>query len=389
MKMIGLTVKEMGKIKEKKLAEGLFLLGWSLMVIHMYVAYSSLSAYSNSMVSAIALFFFLFKIIYTKYTAKEMIICSILMLIGILTIRPSQDMRVFWFALVIMAAKNVDLEKVIRITYRLTLICCSFFLICFLLNISIDEMIYLENGKIRHGFGLGHPNALQAYVLYIATMMIYVNYVRLKRWILVTLFFLSMITYYFTNSRTGIIITIIILATAWLIRFSSFNKLTRKGIRTGSFLYIAIFSLLPIIYFRYMNPVFSLLNSLLTNRISQAGYFYSAYGIKLFGFRPIELTYKKRYIYLDMGYEAMYINQGFIYFIIIVGSMLFLLHRYAKEKNDKRMLILFSFILFLGPENMVTYIFLNVSMLFISELIFVSKPSKEVEKRNINTRIIS
>lgn len=386
MKMIGLTVKEMGKMKEKRLAEGLFLFGWSLMVIHMYITYSSLSAYSNSIVSGAAFFIFLFKIVKTKYTAREIVICSILMLIGILTIRPSQDMRVFWFALVITATKNVNLEKVIKTTYGLTICCCTFFLICFLLNISPDEVIYLESGKVRHGFGLGHPNTLQAYVLYIVTMTIYVNYVRLKRWILVILFLLSIFVYSFTNSRTGIIVTIVILATTWLIRFCSLNKLIRSGIKIGSFLYMTVFSLLPIIYFRYLNPVFSLLNSLLTNRISQAGYFYSAYGIKLFGFRPIELTYKKRYIYLDMGYEAMYISQGLIYFIIIVGSILLLLHRYAKEKNDKRMLILFSFTLFLGPENMATYIFLNVSMLFISELIFVFPISEDIKKRNINVR---
>lgn len=386
--MIGLTVKEMGKIKEKKLAEGLFLLGWSLMVIHMYVAYSSLSAYSSSIVSVIALFFFLFKIIYTKYTAKEMIICSILMLIGILTIRPSQDMRVFWFALVIMAAKNVDLEKVIRITYRLTLICCSLFFISYLLKISVDEIIHLEDGKIRHGFGFGHPNTLQAYVLYIVTMMIYVNYTKLKRWVIVLLFLITFFVYSFTDSRTGIVITTVFLITAWLIRFSSLKLTTKKGLIAVSYIYISVFSILPTIYYKYMNPVFSLLNTLLTKRITQAAYFYGEYGIKFFGFRPIELTYNKRYIYLDMGYESMYIIQGFIYFIIIVGSMLLLLHRYAKEENDKRMLILFSFVLFLGPENMATYIFLNISMLFISELIFVSKPSEEVKKRNINVRNI-
>lgn len=383
--MTKLKVRKLGKIEEKRLAEGIFLLGWSLMVIHMYIAYSSLSAYSNSIVSAIALFFFLFKVVYTKYTAREIGICSILMLIGILTIRPSQDMRVFWFALVITAIKNVDIEKIIKVTYGITIICCILFFISYLLNISIDETIYLEDGGLRHGFGLGHPNTLQAYVLYFVTMTIYVNYVKLKRWILVTLFFLSIFVYYFTNSRTGIVITIVVLVMAWLIRFSSFRSLTRNGVRTISSIYIIGFSLLPIIYYRYINPVFSFLNILLTKRITQAAYFYSAYGTKLFGFRPIELTYVKRYIYLDMGYATMYICHGLIFFTIIVGSILLLLHRYTKEKDDKRMLILFSFVLFLGPENMATYIFLNVSMLFISELIFVSK-THEDEKKNIYMR---
>lgn len=364
-------MRGLGKIEEKVLAENLFLFAWSLMVIHMYVTYSSLSAYSNSFVSLIAFVAFCFKILSTKYTARELAICSFLLIVGILTIQPAQDMRVFWFAITVFALKNVDTERVIKVTYSITLVCCALFLCSYLLKFSVDEIIYIDDGNIRHGFGFGHPNTLQAYILYIVSMAMYVNYTKMKRWILIFFLLVSFIVYSFTYSRTGIIVTTIVLIMAWLIRFSPISNLMNYGLIAIAYTYITIFSVLPIIYYRYMNPIFNMLNGLLTNRISQAAYFYGEYGVKLFGFRPIELTYEKRYIYLDMGYETMLICQGLIYFVIVVGTMVILLYRYTKEKNQKRLLLLFAFALFLGTENVATYIFLNVSMLFISELIFL------------------
>ncbi len=381
MRMIKLKIRISDTINKKSLVQNLFLAGWSLMVIHLYINYSSLSAYSNSIVSMVAFIFFLVKIAETRYSVKEIILCSFLIFFGILSLQNSQDMRALWFAIVIMASKNIDIEKTIKVTYGITVMCCLLFYVFCLLGISENETIYMSNGNIRYGFGLGHPNTLQAYVLYIISMAIYVNYERMKGWFLVACVLLACFIYSFTYSRTGLIIVISVLIMTGLIRFLPSRSLISRGLVYIISLYILVFSLLPMIYYRYINPFFYMLNDLLTYRISQAAYFFRAYGTKLFGDCPIELTYEKKYIYLDMGYASMMVCQGLVYFLIIVVSMIFLLNKYVKEKCYKKILLLVSFILFLGTENAATYIFMNISMLFISEIIFTS--AKQISRSEI------
>lgn len=374
MKMIKLNAWR----PEKMAIQNFFFVGWSLMVIHLYVNYSSLSNYSNSIVSVFGLAFFIIKIVKTQYAGKELVLCTLLIFNGILTFWNSQDMRVLWFAIAIMAVKNVDIEKTIKLTYHITIICCALFFLAYLLGISEDRIVYLDNGNIRRGFGLGHSNMLQAYILYIISMAIYIRYEKLKKGNLIMFALFALCIYTFSHSRTGILVTIFVLIMAWFICFCPSKNLISRGFKSILNLYIIIFSMLPILYHKCMNPIFSMLNDMLTYRITQAAYFCNAYGIKLFGQWPMELTYERKYIFLDMGYVSMMIRQGLVYFLIIVGSMMFLLNKYVKEKCFKRILLLAAFIFYLGTENVATYIFMNVSMLFISELIFSKKVNAEM-----------
>lgn len=372
------------KIKKNDFPEIAFTFGWILMVIHFSISYSALSNLSSPFVSMIALLLFIFKILKTKYTQKELLLGLSIVIIGLIAWEKAKDMRVLWFSIVIFSMKRVNIEKIINVTYYTILICVIAILFFCYIGLTTDFIPNMSDGRVRHSYGFQHPNTLQAFVLYIVIMTIYINYEKLKFQSVIILLMISVVFYKYTISRTGIIVTGMVLALAVWIRFFSGKYFNNSLIVLFGYLYICVFTVLPIVYYKINNSYLTMLNSLLNRRISQAAFFYSAYGIKLFGNYLLELSYDTKPIYLDMGFSKMLFNNGIIYYLMIVGGTMVLLVRYLKRKNYKKIFLLISFILFLGTENVATYIFMNVSMLFLSELVFSESSEGKIIKQEYN-----
>ena len=157
-----------------------FYIAWVMMVIHICIANSNMQAYSLSLFSYIAMLFFGIKIVtYKKYTLNEIFLMIMLMLWGYLASKSADDMRVLWFAIVLVASKGIDFNKVVKYNFITMLICCIIFILCFIFGVS-DEIIMQTTRGIRHSFGMGHPNMFSAYYIILVIQYIYLKFDNLK-----------------------------------------------------------------------------------------------------------------------------------------------------------------------------------------------------------------
>ena len=115
----------------------IFYIAWIIMVIHFCVANSNMQDYSKTLVSYIAMSLFGIKIILQRrYSIKEICIMAFLCVWGILTYKVTDDMRVFWFAIVLCASKDIDFDKSVRYSFRTMLLCCILFFISYKRNLK-------------------------------------------------------------------------------------------------------------------------------------------------------------------------------------------------------------------------------------------------------------
>ena len=116
-------------IKKNITGSHIFLLAWIIMLVHICVANSSYSLYSLKYVAYLGLIIILLKIIVTKYTKREMIISFFILTFSIISSYKTSDMRTVWFALFLVGAKNVNFDKIVKITLYTMLSCCTIFII--------------------------------------------------------------------------------------------------------------------------------------------------------------------------------------------------------------------------------------------------------------------
>ena len=353
-----------------------FYIGWIMMVFHFCVANSNANTYSTSLVSYIALLFFLSKICLQKnYKSTQIVKMIITVVLGFLGYYFSKDMRTFWFSIVLVSFKDVNFDKTVKYTFITILFSCVLFILLCFMNI-IPDTIKASNSN-SHSFGLGHPNMCSAYFTLLTVLYIYLRYHRITYKFLIQDCFFGILLYFFTKSTTGLI-TLLCILLIFLVINRSKNRLRITNIMFVILIFgIFCFTVIPIFY----NDSFSILNKLLTGRLEQAHYYYAKYGIHLFGGNLIEdLTYINTTTILDIGYMKMLINNGLIYYLFVVFGCICLLRKAIQNNlNDKVVLITF-FLIYMCTENVSTYIFMNVSMLLLSDFIFTTNNIGGVSK---------
>ena len=344
-----------------------FYIAWVMMVIHICIANSNMQAYSLSLFSYIAMLFFGIKIVtYKKYTLNEIFLMIMLMLWGYLASKSADDMRVLWFAIVLVASKGIDFNKVVKYNFITMLICCIIFILCFIFGVS-DEIIMQTTRGIRHSFGMGHPNMFSAYYIILVIQYIYLKFDNLKIRELVVFMLFSLLVYYFTKSITGLFTIILVLSIVFILRFISLKIFNSKIIVLILISGIILFTIIPMIY----NSSFIILDKMMTGRLRQANYYYIKYGISFFG-SNINADLLNIYTdnILDMGYAKMLINNGVLYYLcVVIGYVVSMVKAYRNYKYN--MIALMScFIIYMFTENVATYIFMNVTMLLFSDILY-------------------
>lgn len=349
--------------------ESFFYFAWILMEIHICTANSDAEKFSSPIISYISLLVFCLKIVLTKYRKREIIMIVLLLIGSIVCFRTNSDMRVVWFVLVIAASKKIDFNKIVKYSLRTMIICCFVFLMLYFLRVTEGVYIVSNRGE-RLSFGLGHPNICSAYYGLIIIQYIYIHFEQIKvRHLL--LFALGALPIYLgTKSNTGFLVTVLALIFVFIIKVLPAKQFNTKIIVIGLLGGIAFFTFAPIFY----NNSLNVLDSMMTGRLHQANYYYEIYGIHIFGSDIThDLMNPNRDNILDIGIAKMLINNGIFYYTLVVGGYTICLKK-AISDNRKDLLALFgTMIIYLFAENVATYIFMNVSMLAFSQLIFCNK----------------
>lgn len=117
----------------------------------------------------------------------------------------------------IWSCQGKDMKKVLKFTFWYTLAGCA---VIFLLSVTgiygavsqtaiyrTEEAWTIGTEETRYCFGMGHPNAFHCMVLVLTWLGIYCYYDKMQWYIYGMLMLLHLLTYVFTTSRTGLLMS--------------------------------------------------------------------------------------------------------------------------------------------------------------------------------------
>lgn len=320
--------------------------------------------------------FLMIKILKDKYTFRQIIIISIMLLLGIVIFLISKKTTVLISIIAIIFAKNISFKNLIKSVFIVRLI--SFLFIVFLSLIGVINNVkqyrFLENGEIliRNSLGFSHPNVtyLNFFILVLLYLYLYFDRVRYINYIIIII--LSHILYLITDSRTGYLIVIISIIITCI--FKSHKLIKMKGVKILLIcmpIICSTFSIFVGLFYDSKNIILKELNTLLSGRLELSNRFLKMYKVKLFGQSIIEGSdLNGSYLRIDNGYISLLLGYGIIIFLIFVFTQVILLKKYVNEAKYKEVMLIVVFLIYGVTEVYIYNIFINISLLFISDLLY-------------------
>ncbi|MBR1884237.1 MAG: hypothetical protein IJ809_04810 [Clostridia bacterium] len=344
-------------------------------------ANSSVEPLELQYISYFCIALFGIKIITTRYSVKEILIMSVVLGICAYSTAVNGDSRVMWFALAICAMKNVKFKDIVEISFFTMLSCVVVFIILFAFGFTKGVFIGEDKGT-RISLGLGHPNMFSEYYNLLLLHLVFLWFDKIKPMHIIWSFFGAIAIYLYSKSVTGIMVYMALLLAVVIYKYKIFEKIKIREI----FPYIIIagiiaFTVLPIIY-DSNNGVMVKLDSFFTGRFSQANYYFQKYGINLFGSDvSFDLNTEWVHAILDIGYTRMLIYNGIFYYLLVVIPLVVSMILAEKKKKYPLLIMLVVMCVYMYTENVATYVFMNVSMLYFSSYIFKTSGEKVCVRR--------
>ena len=308
------------------------------------------------------------KLIITKYTRKEIIICLILGLIGIISYFFTKREGVLLTIITIVSLKNVPYKRVLCLAFSLR--CIIFILLVTLSLTGIIENVETVHWRDEVGFitryalGYDHPNLLHTNFFILVILFIYLFYERLNVISYILMLGINYFIYTFSISRTGFYSTILVVIVTIFLKKRLINKRIFYNICKIAIPFSILFTIITA--FGYNNfEVIKGLDRLFSGRIFYSNYFLTYYNWNLFG---RSLTNDSNL--LDNGYVVLMINYGIVVFLIYVLGYYKVIKKFIKLQMDKELLMICFFSIYGITEGFLPNIFLNLSLIFLSSLIF-------------------
>ena len=331
----------------------------------------------------------LVKLLLQRYTLLQLIGSLIVLALCIISSGRAKYFSPLLSLLLILGIQDVDLNRIMRISYRCKAAVLAFHIICYSAFIVVSpeslSFVYRE-GVVRHAFFLGHPNFFSACAVWTWFEYIYVNYNKLRAQHLLIILLTNFVMFFLTDSRSGlyiIIATIIMIVVnehvAW------FTKIVINPIAKYGF---GFFSLLCVILTTAYTPalqgkardIWLYLNDLLTGRLAYGAYAYNSFGLTWLG-RTLSFPNKVFYnghwmdgILFDISYQWLLIIYGSVFLVIISFAFFFL----AKRMEPIEKIIVVAFTVYAFLENYAVNIAICFPLLLIAKYLY--QPRRESEK---------
>ena len=323
----------------------------------------------------------LFGILNIRFQKRELLICVSLILIALMTVVSGKKYTILMSILAICASKNIDLQKLIRLSFWIRLILMTTVVTLALSGKIENHIMYsYRYGSIwiREGLGIGHPNIAQMTLFIVISMFSYAYYEQFNFYVSVLFLLADWFFYSKTYSRTGGIVTAIFILAVLLSKSERPETRIPKKIMllffTYSYVILSTISLLLSVSYQ-RSAISQTANYYISSRFSAGYYYLSRYPFSLFG------NYVDDGLALDNNYIYTYVAFGFFSYIIYIFFSTKLLRRYLQENRYPEILILGAIALYSVSENSFTNITMNFTLLFFKELLFMEK--RKGKKKNM------
>lgn len=243
--------------------------------------------------------------------------------------------------LIILSARNVDVNKVIKLILCLNIIVLGFNCIKYIMdyNTNVDLLEFQKqfvrsNGKIRHTFYFYHPNTFSNNLFWSWMMYFYLNFGKKKEVIKTCIIgiVLAIITYVFPNSRNAALFYIIAILLYFVFQNKKITNNELFKININLFFLICFFASWLLLVFLGQNNIVgelvSKINNLLHNRILIGKSYLAEYGISIFGNL---FTSEKNMA--AIGVERIVFDNWYYYMIVRFGLLISIFYCFTFSKS--------------------------------------------------------
>ncbi len=338
-------------MKRVSRTELLFYLGWILFSVSVIFELTEVVTMHNEIQLFLKLIRYMGYLlcclkIYSTLLEKKKVFWTILVtLVLLISCVTSTNKTMLLYSIVLLASKNIDVEKIIKISFFVqgTL----FFIIVSMSQLGIlgDYLFVRGEGQYRHALGFAWTTT--APILFFFFTLVYVYLKKEKESILVFILveLINIWLYIMTDSRM-----VFCLASIFVV-FMIVQKINGnrwKWIGKFDYLYpffpVIIGSASLILYYFYdeKNQLWFKLNTILSGRLSLGINAINEYGFSLFGKNVEWIGYSIKsptaeaaigYNYVDSSYLQLGLNYGMLFLIIVLLIYSVVLYKAVRQKD--------------------------------------------------------
>ena len=344
---------------KERAAQYLFWTAFMIEALVMMFSHSAFELPYTGRILHVAFVLFGVKIVLTRYTRQEWIIIVLLGIVGVLSYFSMGEEWFIRIVMLIIASKNVSMHKAVKDLFYIATVGTIIIIVLSLLGYGGQIVDVRDYGRgsieARWCLGFSHANNLHGTLWYVVSLGILTYINKLKWYHGVCLTILNYFLYTLTLSRTGFLVTEMVILAALLYvyypRISEWKWIyAAGGVGTALCAFIGIF---VVIFGIFSLPGLKGLSDMLTVRLECLTWWESTEMWSLFGDgrerRPT-----------DVGFITLISEYGYVIFAIYLLCLFLMIYYYCRNKKWMEFIVLMTCVLYTFMES--TYVF-NVYLL--------------------------
>ncbi|WP_370831243.1 hypothetical protein [Clostridium sp.] len=334
------------------------------------------------LMTILAFIMLLIKLLITQYTKREIIICVILITIGVMSYLSSGREGVILTIVTIIGLKNISYKRILYLTFII-----RSFIFTSLITLSLSGII--ENVTVNHwrdgvgivnryGLGYDHPNLLHTNLFILVILFIYIFYEKLNIACYIGILTINLLIYNFSVSRTGLFAIILAVLITVLLKRKLISNRVFYDICKIVIPLCVLFTIITAFGYKKFDLI-KKIDRIFSGRIYYSSYFLSSYKWNAFGRNLVGDNNL-----LDNGYVVLIINYGIIIFGLYILGYHKIVKRFIAYNMNKELLMIILFSIYGVTEGYIPNIFLNLSLIFLSSIIFMKNNAFLINNKNRN-----
>jgi len=346
-----------------------FYVFWIILLIGKGFGWDS-SWYQFRYMTICAIPFAAIKLIYSKWTKKELITCILMNVVGLAVMYYTRSTDILLATITITACKDIDLYKLFKISFWIKAIMFVMTTEGAIAGRIYDQPSYRWHGgdefELRYALGYGQPNATHFTLFIIIILGLLSYHHKMKLYHYLVFFAYNMYILQYTTSRTGMLMCTLALVLVFLMDRRK-EIIIRNVIKyLGKYTYI-IAAIISVVLTVLYGRVYFLYNlGTLSARFDTASRIMNAQRIPLFGIPNIDT---------DFGLMEILYGKGVIVFMFYVIVMTLVIRKHIKQKRYVEASICIMYAIYSLSESYNSSVLMNISLLFITEIIYSNNRS--------------
>ncbi|WP_283583736.1 polymerase [Limosilactobacillus difficilis] len=303
-----------------------------------------------NMLLAIGIVLFIFKIyLFDDYLPWQILLITIILGLTVISEIKSHSNLILLMMLMILAARNVDFNQLIRWYYYIGLIMLSLIIVYSLFGVINNLQFHAVNRATRYSLGVVYPTDLAAHVLYLLLADAFLHRKSLTGLRYFAYLIIACVTMKITDGRLSFFASLLMIVVLAIAQWAQKGNRAAKLIASIYWIVIPIEAFIAVmssIYFDMNNHIFSHVDRLLSGRLFYSHEAFSRYSFAWLGNKIAEHGYggvkgahlfngklNMPYFYVDSSYIRLFVMYGIVMAIIVIAIMMVIAIKATSHAN--------------------------------------------------------